>query len=218
MVQSNIGATYAAMRKPDLKDLEKAVESLRSSLRQRSKEDQPVDWSGAQHNLSMALARLAVRLKRLDIFDEAIQGFERALLVRTATKLPRECAQSQEHLAYALANRAITAGNTVASDYDRPIQLLRNALHMAWDRDTSKSLRILKRLLSYNLRQLADAPKIYDPIGRFRRSLEVLRAEVDLVESLGAKQIEPVRFPPSESLERRFSKPSALVWPLFARD
>ena len=82
--------------------LEEAIEALRATLQERTRERVPLQWAKTQNNLGAALFRLAERESSTTRLEEAIEAFRVALQERTRERVPLQWAGTQKNLRMAL--------------------------------------------------------------------------------------------------------------------
>jgi tetratricopeptide (TPR) repeat protein len=102
MTQNNLGAALYRLgeRESGMAKLEEAVVAYREALKERTREQVPLDW--AQHNLGHALQALGERESGTAKLEEAVVAYREALKERTRERLPLEWAETQNNLANAL--------------------------------------------------------------------------------------------------------------------
>jgi tetratricopeptide (TPR) repeat protein len=89
-------------REGAIERLQDAITAYRSSLKELSREEDPLDWAMAQNNLGIGLRSLGQRESDSKYLEEAAAVFKLALEERKRQRVPREWGRTQNNLGAAL--------------------------------------------------------------------------------------------------------------------
>ncbi len=96
-------ATTYGEQSGDSKSLSRAVQILRETLQEYTRERAPLSWAMTQNNLGIALSILGQREAGTARLEEALMAYRAALEVYTRERVPLEWARTQNNLANVLS-------------------------------------------------------------------------------------------------------------------